>query len=64
MNILKQLKNSISVIGSSNYDILLKVNEIPVAGETVLATGMETGFGGKGANQRLYSGIFIHFQVI
>lgn len=53
MNILRQPKNSISVIGSSNYDVLLKVNEIPVAGETVLATGMETGFGGKGANQAI-----------
>ena len=53
MAILKQNINSITVIGSSNYDVLLKVNEIPVAGETMLARGMETGFGGKGANQAM-----------
>ncbi|MHB1347406.1 MAG: ribokinase [Candidatus Humimicrobiaceae bacterium] len=46
-------KKSIAVIGSSNYDVLVKVNEIPIAGETVLASGMETGFGGKGANQAM-----------
>ena len=46
-------KKSIAVIGSSNYDVLVKVDEIPIAGETVLANGMETGFGGKGANQAM-----------
>ncbi len=44
---------SIAVVGSSNYDVVVKVNEIPVVGETVLAHGMETGFGGKGANQAM-----------
>ena len=42
---------SIMVIGSSNFDINLTVRDIPVLGETVLSSGMETGFGGKGANQ-------------
>jgi hypothetical protein len=28
---------SIAVVGSSNYDVVVKVNEIPVVGETVLA---------------------------
>ena len=46
-------KESIAVIGSSNYDVVVKVNEIPITGESVLAYGMETGFGGKGANQAM-----------
>jgi ribokinase len=45
------VKSGIFIIGSSNYDIVLKMNDIPVIGETVLANGLETGFGGKGANQ-------------
>jgi len=44
-------KSTIIVIGSSNFDINLKVKEIPIIGETVLSNGMETGFGGKGTNQ-------------
>ncbi|MHB1443715.1 MAG: PfkB family carbohydrate kinase, partial [Candidatus Humimicrobiaceae bacterium] len=48
-----EIKESIAVIGSSNYDVVVKVDEIPIAGETVLANGMETGFGGKGANQAM-----------
>ena len=44
-------KDSIVVVGSSNYDIVLKTGKIPEAGETVLAGGLVTGFGGKGANQ-------------
>jgi len=42
--------DSILVIGSSNYDIVLKTKKIPEAGETVMASGLLTGFGGKGAN--------------
>jgi len=42
---------SIMVIGSSNFDINLMVKDIPAVGETILAGDMETGFGGKGANQ-------------
>ncbi len=44
-------KSAIIVIGSSNFDISLKVKGIPVIGETVLSNDMETGFGGKGTNQ-------------
>lgn len=44
-------KSTIIIIGSSNFDINLKVKEIPVIGETVLSNDMETGFGGKGTNQ-------------
>jgi len=49
------IKNNdpIIVIGSSNYDIVLKTKKIPVAGETVMASGMLTGFGGKGSNQAM-----------
>ena len=43
----------ILVIGSSNYDIVLKTKKIPEAGETVTASGLITGFGGKGANQAM-----------
>jgi ribokinase len=42
---------SIMIIGSSNFDIILRVGNIPVVGETILSSSMETGFGGKGANQ-------------
>ncbi len=45
------MQKSIMVIGSSNFDINLKVDEIPVIGETVLSHYMEIGFGGKGGNQ-------------
>jgi ribokinase len=44
-------QKSIMIIGSSNFDINLKVEEIPEVGETILSDYMETGFGGKGANQ-------------
>jgi ribokinase len=42
---------SIMIIGSSNFDINLTVKDIPVVGETILSSGMEIGFGGKGGNQ-------------
>jgi ribokinase len=42
---------SIMVIGSSNFDINLRVRDIPAIGETILSSGMEIGFGGKGGNQ-------------
>ena len=42
---------SIMVVGSSNFDINLTVKDIPVVGETILSSGMEIGFGGKGGNQ-------------
>ncbi|HEX7561465.1 MAG TPA: ribokinase [Candidatus Humimicrobiaceae bacterium] len=44
-------KMSIMVIGSSNFDINLMVKDIPVVGETILSSGMEIGYGGKGGNQ-------------
>lgn len=50
---MKINKRSIIVIGSSNFDINLKVKNIPVTGETILSSDMHTGFGGKGTNQVL-----------
>lgn len=39
------------VVGSVNHDVVVTVAALPVPGETVLATGMRTALGGKGANQ-------------
>lgn len=39
------------IIGSINLDTVLRVERIPLAGETVLARSMERYAGGKGANQ-------------
>jgi ribokinase len=39
------------VVGSLNIDYIAAVEHLPVAGETVLATGLVRRFGGKGANQ-------------
>ncbi|MES0341430.1 MAG: ribokinase [Candidatus Humimicrobiaceae bacterium] len=51
MSIIQEKNDTILVIGSSNYDIVLKTKKIPEAGETVMSSGLVTGFGGKGANQ-------------
>lgn len=45
------MQKSIMIIGSSNFDINLRVRDIPVTGETVLSDNLEIGFGGKGGNQ-------------
>lgn len=45
------MQKSIMIVGSSNFDINFKVDEIPVTGETVLSDYMEIGYGGKGGNQ-------------
>jgi len=39
------------VVGSANVDLVLTVERIPRPGETVLASGLTRGPGGKGANQ-------------
>ncbi|WP_027686808.1 ribokinase [Rhizobium leguminosarum] len=43
----------IVTFGSINVDLIYLVNEIPQAGQTVLALGSRTEAGGKGANQAL-----------
>lgn len=45
------------VFGSAHQDLVLSVPELPVAGETVLATGLSYGFGGKGANQAIAAAV-------
>lgn len=51
------MKN-ILVVGSLNMDIVLQVDTIPVAGETVLGRDLRYSCGGKGANQAFAAGRF------
>lgn len=44
-------ENRILIIGSSNTDMVVKTNKIPVPGETVLGGAFLMNPGGKGANQ-------------
>jgi ribokinase len=44
-------KNSILVIGSSNTDLIIKMDRIPKSGETVVVGEFSSAAGGKGANQ-------------
>jgi ribokinase len=44
-------KNQITVIGSSNTDMVVKTARLPVPGETVLGGSFFMNAGGKGANQ-------------
>lgn len=43
--------SNIVVVGSSNTDMIIQVDKIPVPGETVLGGKFSTAAGGKGANQ-------------
>lgn len=43
--------SDVCVVGSLNVDVSYRVRRLPVAGETVLATGRTRAFGGKGGNQ-------------
>lgn len=45
------MKNKVTVIGSLNYDIILKVSRLPHIGETFPANSVTFASGGKGANQ-------------
>jgi len=44
-------KNKILVVGSSNTDLIIKVEHIPRPGETLMGDQFQTFPGGKGANQ-------------
>ena len=46
----------ILVIGSLNIDMVMKVDHMPTAGETILCDGMKLVAGGKGANQACAAG--------
>ncbi|MEK0291241.1 ribokinase [Caldifermentibacillus hisashii] len=41
----------ITIVGSLNIDLITKVGRYPKLGETLLGSGFQTKFGGKGANQ-------------
>lgn len=45
------IKNEIVVIGSSNTDMVIKTDKLPVPGETILGGNFFMNAGGKGANQ-------------
>lgn len=47
----KKVKNKITVIGSLNYDVILKVDRLPYKGETMAVDNSTFSAGGKGANQ-------------
>ena len=49
---------AIAIVGSTNLDLVASVARAPDAGETVLATAFERGFGGKGANQAVMAARF------
>src|SRR3954469_17034836 len=48
---VKTMKAKIVVVGSSNTDMILKLQRIPRPGETILGGEFVTASGGKGANQ-------------
>lgn len=45
------IKKSVLVVGSSNTDMIIKMERIPKPGETILGGEFVTAAGGKGANQ-------------
>lgn len=45
------MKTRVLVVGSSNTDMIVRVDRLPAAGETVLGGRFLTAAGGKGANQ-------------
>ncbi len=45
------MSGRVLVVGSANVDVVLRVDRLPLPGETALATDSVRGFGGKGANQ-------------
>jgi len=44
---------TVLVVGSINQDTTIEVERLPREGETLLATGLRTALGGKGANQAI-----------
>jgi ribokinase len=48
---MKDNSPNIVVVGSSNTDLLTKVDRLPKLGETMIGKHFHVGFGGKGANQ-------------
>lgn len=55
----------ISVVGSTNMDLITYAERAPGPGETVLGTQFQMGFGGKGANQAVMAALLrAHVQMI
>ncbi len=50
---MKNKKATVLVLGSSNIDIVVRVDRLPSPGETVLGEDRQEYWGGKGANQAL-----------
>lgn len=50
---MSELDPIIAVVGSLNVDYIAKVGRLPVPGETVAASSLDTVHGGKGANQAI-----------
>ena len=48
--------HSITVIGSSNTDMVIKTSRLPLPGETILGGDFLMNPGGKGANQAVAAG--------
>src|SRR5882724_6973460 len=44
-------KPNILIVGSSNTDMIIKVDRLPQSGETILGGEFSSACGGKGANQ-------------
>ena len=45
------MTSAIAVLGSLNMDFVVRVERLPLPGETILGSNFETIPGGKGANQ-------------
>jgi ribokinase len=45
------MPGKVVVVGSSNIDLIMKMERLPRPGETVSEAEFAQGFGGKGANQ-------------
>lgn len=50
-------KPRISVVGSTNIDLVTYLSRVPNAGETVIGERFQMGFGGKGANQAVMAAL-------
>lgn len=48
---MKSERDAVLVIGSLNYDKIMKVPHFPVPGENIIASQVDANSGGKGANQ-------------
>ena len=45
------MSGKVVVVGSSNTDMIIKLDRLPKPGETILGGDFSTAAGGKGANQ-------------